>query len=236
MFDDEVLCKRFKEGDSKAFSLLKNKYNKLIYTICKQTFEAGSGDIHEQMSVNYLHTMEEVVEEVWLGLSISIQKGIKFDHKFSFVNLLRTVTKNKTINVKNKSVKNRNKYTYIKGASNKFRSMNSEEGEYLENLLFDATQENSTKGYADNSEKLSLFGTIEKEEHEQLFWSKLENSLEGNELLIFKMMQTSLKEQDKNVPHKEIATKLEVSERTVRNKIISIRAKAKSIFDELDVI
>lgn len=202
---DQELCNKIAAGDMAAFEAIQKKHKGLIYLISKEEFESGKGDIHEQMSINYEQLIEDVSLIFWQDMYKSITRGISFKNQYSFINLLRTIVKRKTKNLKRKSLSNRTN-SFIVGLSNTF-------------VQYDSIPESEV------SKSPSLIELSEKESESEEFFNALINKLDSKEKDVFELMQCKY-EQDEKPTQEKMGEILGVTSRTIRNRMQSIREKA----------
>jgi DNA-directed RNA polymerase specialized sigma24 family protein len=223
---DQKIYDKFRSGEETAFSEIVNKYNKLVFVICKAEFESGRSDIHLKLLYGYNNVIEDVRSEVWISLLKSIKKGIIFKNEHSLKNLIRVITIRATKSVKRKSLRNRNPDVLSK-SKKKSKPLKT-----LSNV-FTSTDH---RRYADQIDSLALNRNNDmniSEEAELDFdkiYAKISKNLSSRQQELCRLMKARLLK-DENATHEYLAEKIGVSERTVRNDLEAIR----KIYSNLDL-
>lgn len=219
---DSELCRRIKNGDEAAFRELQEKYKGLVSSICMKELQSGWAGLHTRLSVCYEHLEQDIESIVWQALYEQALSGIKFDDKDSFIKLINTIARNKVHDIKKKSRKNRSMGA-INGVFNSFHSMDREEDTGSGTpLSFELPYPVDNDIDYDKFMKLLADELDEKEQYllNQLLKLLNERWAEGN---------------GKKPTQHELAELLDISDRTVRNRMNNIREKAKSVILDVEV-
>ncbi|MEH6465937.1 MAG: hypothetical protein V7771_18820 [Shewanella psychromarinicola] len=221
---DEELCLRIYEGDNSSREELRNKHAGLVFTICKEHLEVGG--LHNMLSINYRILLEDLSLIVWHELFEKASSGIKFKNEYSFINLLRDISRNKSVDVVRDSIKHRKQGAIKYEVNGKTK---------IKNNVFPRINKIDENELSTNSSPEFLLEVEEDAaavDNDKLFTSIMEK-LNKTELAIIQTIQEEIDKSGKKPTQKEIAKKLGITDRTVRTKLKGISEKAKKARKEL---
>ncbi|GDY26726.1 hypothetical protein AHAT_26160 [Agarivorans sp. Toyoura001] len=210
-FVDQELVEKAHLGCNKSFETIIKNNTSNVRSIIYKELTSGRGDIYKQMMCGFENIIEDITNEVWIGLRKSINKGIYFEDEFSLAKVITTVCKNKTRTYKRKSVRNR-KSTNLVGCSNKFISKDQ--------------VNHGNKSLAIEVSSVQA-GIVEEAEYSRFdhYLDMISDSLTTRQKSIIKIMENGFLGDNKKT-HKEVASELGISERTVRNELSIVRLLA----------
>lgn len=208
---DLTLVKAIASGEPSAFSILKERYEGLVFKAIDKHLNDTS--VSGTLSISAESTREDVALTVWHKLfKLFSEAKVEFQTESALRSYIFRVASNSAIDVIKQSLANRK--GFFKGIQNEFVKLNGET--HIE--IPDST------------------GQVESGLDEEKFLSMLRSELTPGELDVFLYLEKSFisasfdDSQDlKKVTAVDIAEALSVNERTVRNRKKSIRTKAEAL-------
>lgn len=214
---DKRLYERFSAGDEKALKEIRNRYSGFVKSICKSILQKSG--LHKHLSYSYLDVIDELESTVWVEVFSSLSSGFRFEQEDELKRLFAAVATNRTKDKVRKSAGARMSGT----------------GNYP---VTDAHDQTAGMAGQVSGEKLyrtfpSFYSILETEPDSLPFDSRSPESLNiDNDFLDRLIDRLTLSERKvldlafAGMKQNEMAKELNISIKTIYNRLDSIRAKA----------